>query len=87
VKAVSESVGYDTIAGERGSRFSAGERQRIAIGRPLATVVNADRILAIKKGRIIESGSHRELLAQNGYYASLVIASPEASSRREVRVY
>jgi ATP-binding cassette, subfamily B, bacterial len=108
--------GYDTVVGERGSRLSVGERQRISIARTLlkdpvilildeptsaldaesealvqealarvsrrrttliiahrlSTVVDADRIVVLREGRVAEQGRHAELLARGGYYASLV---------------
>ena len=108
--------GYDTIVGERGYRFSGGEKQRMAIARTilrnppvlvfdeatssldtqteaavqaelerlaegrttltiahrLSTVRDADQIVVLDKGRIVERGRHEELLEAGGLYAALV---------------
>jgi ATP-binding cassette subfamily B protein len=119
--------GYDTVVGERGYRFSGGEKQRIAIARTvlrdppvlvldeatsaldtqternvqealdrlsegrttitiahrLSTVRDADQIVVLDHGRIVERGTHHELLDAGGYYAALVardgatLAAPE----------
>lgn len=46
-------------------------RTSFVIAHRLSTIKNADLILVLKDGDIIESGSHRQLLAQNGFYAEL----------------
>jgi len=114
--------GYDTIVGERGYRFSGGERQRLAIARMLlrnppvlildeatsaldtrtevavqealaalsagrttiviahrlATVERADQIVVLDGGRIVERGSHDDLLGRGGRYAAFVRPRAEA---------
>ena len=47
------------------------QRTAIIIAHRLSTIRNVDRILVLKRGELVESGSHHELLQQNGLYASL----------------
>lgn len=46
-------------------------RTTLVIAHRLSTIESADRIVVMRDGRIVETGTHRELLDRNGYYAQL----------------
>ena len=51
---------------------ASANRTTIAIAHRLSTVVSADRIMVVSAGRIVESGTHAELLEKQGLYAALL---------------
>lgn len=51
---------------------AAKERTTVVIAHKLATIKNADNIVVMSQGRIVEQGTHESLLAKNGAYAKLV---------------
>jgi ATP-binding cassette subfamily B protein len=63
-------VGTEALIQEALEHLMA-ERTSIIIAHRLSTIRNVDKILVLKRGELVESGSHEELLAINGLYSSL----------------
>ena len=59
-------------------------RTTIVIAHRLSTIVNADKILVMKKGRIVESGTHQELLNAGGLYSNLYTVQSKGNLPVEV---
>ena len=59
-------------------------RTTLSIAHRISTLKNADRLIVIDSGRVVESGTHAELLALNGVYAKLVELQTKSLSLEEV---
>ena len=51
---------------------------QIIIAHRLSTIVNCDRIVVLRKGKIVEQGRYDDLVKKGGYFASLVSATDES---------
>src|SRR5580700_6364702 len=62
----------------------ARNRTTLVIAHRLSTIIGADQILVLDKGVIVERGTHQQLLAQGGLYASMWNRQREAEKAREL---
>jgi ATP-binding cassette subfamily B protein len=61
----------------------AKNRTTLVIAHRLSTIVNADEILVMEQGRIIERGTHNDLVSKNGHYADMWRRQKEAADEIE----
>lgn len=69
---------------ERAMRRALAGRTSVIIAHRLSTAEQADRVLCVNHGRIIEDGSHEELVQRGGYYAALYTKWMERGQASEV---
>lgn len=74
-------AGTEDLLQEAISRISAGKTV-IIIAHRLSTIMEADKIYVVEGGRIAETGTHNELLAMNGIYASMHGKEAEADENK-----
>ncbi len=63
----------------------ASDHTTLVIAHRLSTVIDADQILVMDQGRIIERGSHQDLLLQNGRYAEMWALQQEERAKEELQ--
>jgi ATP-binding cassette subfamily B protein len=69
---------------ESALRAVSAQRTTLVIAHRLSTVVDADEILVLADGRIVERGTHRDLLAKSGVYAHMWALQAEQQAEIEV---